>query len=93
MEKTNKEAQASDDNTLYDVILLTCEFWYKLPLVKYIKDVTCLSLKKSKELADTVPSVLLRGVDKTRGLDVMALFNEIGAEIELRPSAEQRKPQ
>lgn len=83
--KDDVDELPSQESNLYDVILVS-PGWFKLAVVKHIKDLTCLSLKESKDLMDTTPSIILKGIEKTKALEILALFQEVGAEIELRPS-------
>ncbi|BBA17374.1 50S ribosomal protein L7/L12 [Blattabacterium cuenoti] len=56
----------------------------KLSVVKLVKEITGKGLKESKDLVDSIPSILKESINKKEAEDLKNKFEEIGAEVELK---------
>jgi len=56
----------------------------KLKIVKEVKNLLGLGLKEAKELVDSAPAVLKKGVSKEEAESIKNALTELGAEVELK---------
>ena len=75
--------EAVEEKTSFDVIL-TSAGAAKLAVVKAVKELTGLGLKESKDLVDSAPSELKKGVTKDEADALKKQLEEAGAEVELK---------
>ena len=73
---------AAEEQTEFDVILKTQG--EKIKVIKAVRELTALGLKEAKELVDTVPSEIKKGVSKEEGEEIKKKFEDVGAEVELK---------
>ena len=76
------EAEA-EEQTAFDVVL-TAAGGSKLAVVKLVKELTGLSLKESKELVDSAPSEIKKGVSKDEADALSSQLKDAGAEVEIK---------
>ena len=76
------EAEA-EEQTAFDVVL-TAAGSSKLAVVKLVKELTGLSLKESKELVDSAPSEIKKGVSKDEADALSSQLKDAGAEVEIK---------
>jgi large subunit ribosomal protein L7/L12 len=76
-------ADAVEEKTSFDVIL-KAPGAQKLAVVKAVKELTGLGLKEAKDLVDSAPSELKKGVTKDEADALKKQLEEAGAEIELK---------
>jgi len=74
---------AVEEKTSFDVVL-TSAGAAKLAVVKAVKELTGLGLKESKDLVDSAPSELKKGVSKDEADALKKQLEEAGAEVELK---------
>ena len=74
---------AVEEKTSFDVILKSPGA-AKLAVVKAVKELTGLGLKESKDLVDSAPSELKKGVTKDEADALKKQLEEAGAEVELK---------
>ena len=74
---------AVEEKTSFDVILKS-PGGAKLAVVKAVKELTGLGLKESKDLVDSAPSELKKGVTKDEADALKKQLEEAGAEVELK---------
>ncbi len=72
-----------EEKTSFDVILKS-PGPAKLAVVKAVRELTGLGLKESKELVDSAPSELKKGVTKDEAEALKTQLEEAGAEVELK---------
>ncbi len=72
-----------EEQTAFDVVL-TAAGSSKLAVVKLVKELTGLSLKESKELVDSAPSEIKKGVTKDEADALSSQLKEAGAEVEIK---------
>jgi ribosomal protein L7/L12 len=72
-----------EEQTAFDVILKSAGA-AKLAVVKAVKELTGLGLKEAKDLVDSAPSELKKGVTKDEADALKKQLEEAGAEIELK---------
>ena len=53
-------------------------------MVKLVKELTGLSLKESKELVDSAPSEIKKGVSKDEAESLSSQLKDAGAEVEIK---------
>lgn len=76
-------AAAVEEKTSFDVILKSAG-QAKLAVVKAVKELTGLGLKESKNLVDSIPSEIKKGVTKNEADALKKQLEEAGAEVELK---------
>ena len=76
------EAEA-EEQTEFDVVLQS-PGGSKLAVVKLVRELTGLSLKESKELVDSAPSEIKKGVTKDEADSLSSQLTEAGAEVEVK---------
>jgi len=76
-------AEEAEEQTAFDVILKG-QGQSKLAVVKMVKELTSLGLKESKELVDSVPSVIKEGVSKDEAEALRTQLEGAGAEVEIK---------
>ena len=76
------EAEA-EEQTAFDVVL-TAAGGSKLAVVKLVKELTGLSLKESKELVDSAPSEIKKGVSKDEADALSSQLKDAGADVEIK---------
>jgi len=74
---------AVEEKTSFDVVLKSPGA-AKLAVVKAVKELTGLGLKESKDLVDSAPSELKKGVTKDEADALKKQLEEAGAEVELK---------
>ncbi|MBN1481738.1 50S ribosomal protein L7/L12 [candidate division KSB1 bacterium] len=75
--------EAVEEKTEFDVILKSAGA-QKIPVIKVVRSLTDLGLKEAKELVDSAPSELKKGVTKEEAEEVKAKLEEAGAEVEIK---------
>jgi large subunit ribosomal protein L7/L12 len=75
--------EAAEEKTEFDVILKAAG-GSKLAVVKLVKELTGLGLKEAKELVDSAPAPLKKGVAKDEAEGLKSSLEEAGAEVELK---------
>lgn len=73
----------TQEKTSFDVVLKNAG-GAKLAVVKRIKDLLGLGLKESKELVDSVPKLLKKGITKEEAESLKKQLEEVGAEVEFK---------
>jgi len=76
-------AAAEEEKTEFDVILKEIGP-KKIPVIKAVREITHLGLKESKELVDSAPSPVVKGVPKKEAEEVKAKLEEQGAVAEIK---------
>jgi len=81
-----KGAIGNETPEFFDLILINAG-GQKLRTVKFVKEITGLGLKESKELTDIAPSILLQQIPKSHidyvKYDIVREFTSFGAIVEL----------
>ncbi|NLZ94528.1 MAG: 50S ribosomal protein L7/L12 [Bacteroidales bacterium] len=72
-----------EEQTAFDVVL-NAPGGSKLAVVKLVRELTGLSLKESKELVDSAPSEIKKGVSKDEADALSSQLTEAGAEVEVK---------
>ena len=72
-----------EEQTAFDVVLKAAGS-SKLAVVKLVRELTGLSLKESKELVDSAPSEIKKGVTKDEADSLSSQLTEAGAEVEVK---------
>jgi len=73
----------AQEQTAFDVVL-TAAGGSKLAVVKLVKELTGLSLKESKELVDSAPSEIKKGVSKDEADALSSQLKDAGADVEIK---------
>ncbi|WP_185850249.1 50S ribosomal protein L7/L12 [Blattabacterium cuenoti] len=81
--KNIEKSSEKEEKSIFNIILKSTGA-SKLSVVKLVKEITGKGLKESKNLVDSVPSVLKESVNKKDAEDLKKKFEEIGAEVELK---------
>lgn len=77
------DAAAAEEKTSFDVVLKSPGA-AKLAVVKAVKELTGLGLKEAKDLVDSAPSEIKKGVAKDEADALKKQLEEAGAEVELK---------
>lgn len=72
-----------EEKTDFDVVLKNVGP-KKINVIKVVREVTDLGLKEAKEVVDSAPGVVKKGVSKEEAADIKKKFEEVGAEIEIK---------
>jgi large subunit ribosomal protein L7/L12 len=76
-------AAEAEEQTEFDVIL-KAHGQSKLAVVKLVKELTSLGLKESKELVDSAPAAIKKGITKDEAEALQKQLEEAGAEVEVK---------
>ncbi len=77
------ESAEAEEKTSFDVVL-TSAGSAKLAVVKAVRELTGLGLKESKDIVDSAPSEIKKGVAKDEAEALKKQLEEAGAEVELK---------
>ncbi|MGX7589256.1 ribosomal protein L7/L12 [Candidatus Vidania fulgoroideorum] len=55
----------------------------KIMVIKLIKEITNLSLIESKKISDSLPSCIIKDVEKKKAINIKKKFDEIGCETKI----------
>jgi len=72
-----------EEQTEFDVILKAAGA-QKIQVIKAVRGLTSLGLKEAKDLVDSAPSEVKKGVTKEEAEEVKAKLEEAGAEVEVK---------
>jgi len=75
--------EAVEEKTEFDIILKTVGP-KKINVIKVVREVTDLGLKEAKEVVDSAPGPVKKGVSKEEAEEIKKKFAEVGAEIEIK---------
>lgn len=56
----------------------------KVQTIKVVREITSLSLRKSKDLVDTIPSIIVENVSKEEAEKIKEKLEEIGAKVTIK---------
>ena len=76
-------AEAEEEQTEFDVVLQEIGM-QKIQVIKAVHELTGLGLRESKEVVDSAPSTVLKGVSKEQAEAAKKRLEEVGATIEIR---------
>jgi large subunit ribosomal protein L7/L12 len=76
-------APAAAEKTEFDVILVSSGE-KKIEIIKEVRAITSLGLKEAKDLVDTAPQPIKRGVKKEEADSIKAKFEAAGAKVEVK---------
>lgn len=76
------EARVAEEKTEFDVVLKEIGP-KKIAVIKVVRELTGLGLRESKELVDTAPGPVRRGVTKQEAEEAKANLEEQGAVVEI----------
>jgi large subunit ribosomal protein L7/L12 len=79
-------APVEEEVTEFDVILTSIGD-KKIPVIKVVRELTSLGLKEAKDLVESAPSAVKEKMSKDAAQDVKKKLEEVGAAVELKPSA------
>ena len=74
------------DETRYDITLVSYDMKNKLPVIKEVRETTCLGLKEAKDLSESVPAIIAKDKSFADANKIKANFEKLGAVIQLTPS-------
>jgi len=72
-----------EEKTEFDIVLKNVGA-KKINVIKVVREVTDLGLKEAKEVVDSAPSTVKKGVSKEEAEKIKKQFEEVGAEIEIK---------
>ncbi len=74
------------DETKYDITLVSYDMNNKLPVIKEIRETTCLGLKEAKDLSESTPTIIVKDKSFAEANKIKENFKKFGAVIQLTPS-------
>lgn len=77
------EAEASAEKTEFDV-MMTSFGGNKINVIKAIRTLLGLALKEAKDLVESAPAEIKKGVDKATAEDIKKQLEEAGATVEVK---------
>ncbi|MCU0287107.1 MAG: 50S ribosomal protein L7/L12 [Acidobacteria bacterium] len=75
--------EAVEEKTEFDIILKNVGP-KKINVIKVVREVTDLGLKEAKDVVDSAPGAVKKGVSKEEAEEIKKKFAEVGAEIEIK---------
>jgi len=72
-----------EEKTEFDIVLKNVGA-KKINVIKVVREVTDLGLKEAKEVVDSAPSTVKKGVSKEEAEKIKKQFEEVGAELEIK---------
>jgi ribosomal protein L7/L12 len=74
---------AVPEKTAFDMKLVAFEAASKIKIIKEVRAVTGLGLKEAKELVESAPKILQKGLKKEAAEELKKKLEELGATIEI----------
>lgn len=79
---TSAKTEEKEKKTSFDVVLKSVGS-AKLKVIQAIRKVTNLGIKEAKEVTDTLPSTVKKGIKEGEAQQVKSILEEAGAEVTL----------
>ena len=79
----DEAAAPVEEKTHFDVKLLGFDDKAKIKVIKEVRSVAGLGLKEAKELVESAPKVVMKGIKKEDAEALKAKLEEIGAQVEV----------
>ncbi len=78
-------APAAEEKTEFDVVLKDAGS-QKIPVIKVVRELTggTLGLKEAKELVESAPATIKKGVSKDEANEAKKKLEEVGASVEIK---------
>ncbi len=78
-------AAAAEEKTEFEIVLKDAGA-QKIPVIKVVRELTggTLGLKEAKELVESAPATIKKGVTKDEASDARKKLEEVGASVEIR---------
>ena len=77
-------AEAAEEKTEFDVILLEFEAKAKIKIIKEVRALTGAGLKDAKGIVEKLPSTLKEGVSKDAAEEIKKKLTDLGAKVEIK---------
>ena len=74
---------AAEEQSTFDVVL-TSDGGSKIPVMKVVKTILDLGLKEAKELVESVPADIKKGVSKEEAETIKTQIEEAGGKVEIK---------
>ncbi len=75
--------ESAEEQTEFDVVLKSAGA-QKIQVIKAVRALTSLGLKEAKDLVDSAPSEVKKGVTKEEAEEIKAKLEEAGAEVDVK---------
>ncbi len=76
-------AEAVEEKTEFDLVLKEVGA-QKIPVIKVVRELTALGLKEAKDLVDSAPAAVKKGISKTEAAEGKKKLEEVGATVEVK---------
>ena len=73
----------AEEKTEFDLILKEIGA-QKIPVIKVVRELTSLGLKEAKELVESAPTTVKKGISKAEADEGMKKLEEVGASVEVK---------
>jgi large subunit ribosomal protein L7/L12 len=80
---TAAPAAEEEEKTEFDVVLASIGS-NKIQVIKEIRAITSLGLKEAKELVESAPTEVKKGISKEEAEEIKKKLEEIGATVEIK---------
>ena len=77
------DGSAVEEKTEFDVVL-NAAGQQKINVIKAVRTITDLGLKEAKELVDSAPKAIKKGVSESEANEIKSQLEEAGADVELK---------
>ncbi len=76
-------AAAAEEQTEFDLVLKEVGA-QKIPVIKVVRELTALGLKEAKDLVDSSPATVKKGISKAEAQEGKKKLEEVGATVEVK---------
>ncbi len=77
-------AEAAEEKTEFDVILVEFEAKAKIKIIKEVRALTGAGLKDAKGIVENLPSTLKEGVSKDAAEEIKKKLTDLGAKVDIK---------
>lgn len=83
-ESGEASADASEEQTEFDVILEEVPAPKKITILKVVRSLTSLGLKEAKELVESTPKLIKESTSKEDAEEIRSKLEEVGAKVSIK---------
>ena len=77
-------AEAAEEQTEFDVVLLEFEPKAKIKIIKEVRALTGAGLKDAKGIVENLPSTLKEGISKDAAEEIKKKLTDLGAKVDIK---------
>ena len=77
-----------EENERFDAVLVRMLWWdQKISVIKLVREVTGLGLAEARDFIEHPPQTVKEDVSSEEGYALQRRFDELGADVQMRPSS------